>query len=301
MANKRISKTLTHLRQQGNDSLQWLDQHTNGWFGMVSGAISEVLKPDSAIKAAAIAYFALFSLFPLTLLSISVASFVYGPLMDKQLILQKLEFITPALGQLLGQNFDEIVKARGQVTGFALVGLIWSASTIFTTLTLTLNKIWGHKRRRPVWKRRGLAILLVLTFVGPALFLASFAGSMMANLRTWVPTQIIPIGGGISFMAAILFDIVLFLMIYLLLPHGTATWREILPGAVGAGLLWEFAKKTFLFFVSTYISISNLIYGSVAAIIAFLMWAYLSGLIFLFGAFLSVSFFQRKQQQEVDK
>ena len=301
MANKRIAKTLTHLRQQGIDGLQWLDQHTNGWFGMVSGAFSEVFKPDSAIKAAAIAYFALFSLFPLTLLSISVTSFVYGPLMDKQLILQKLEFITPALGQLLGQNFDEIVKARGQVTGFALVGLIWSASTIFTTLTLTLNKIWGHKRRRPVWKRRGLAILLVLTFVGPALFLASFAGSMMANLRTWVPTQIIPIGGGISFMAAILFDIVLFLMIYLLLPHGTATWREILPGAVGAGLLWEFAKKTFLFFVSTYISISNLIYGSVAAIIAFLIWAYLSGLIFLFGAFLSVSFFQRKQQQEVDK
>ena len=301
MANSRISKTLARLRQQASGSRQWLDQHTNDWFGVVSGAVSEVFKPDSAIKAAAIAYFALFSLFPLTLLSISIASFVYGPLMDKQLILQKLEFIAPALGQLLGQNFDEIVKARGQVTGFALVGLIWSASTIFTILTQTLNKIWSHKRSRPVWKRRGLAIILVLTFVGPALFLASFAGSMMANLRTWLPTQIIPIGDGIGFMAAILFDIVLFMVIYFLLPHGAATWREILPGAVGAGLLWEFAKKAFLFFVSTYISISNLIYGSVAAIIAFLMWAYLSGLIFLFGAFLSVSFYQRKLQRETDR
>ena len=121
---------------------------------------------------------------------------------------------------------------------------------------------------------------------------------MIANLRTWLPTQIIPVGDGISFIAAILFDIVLFMMIYFLLPHGTAAWREILPGAIGAGLLWEFAKKAFLFFVSTYISISNLIYGSVAAIIAFLMWAYLSGLIFLFGAFLSVSFYQRKQKRE---
>ena len=64
-----------------------------------------------------------------------MASFVYGPLMNKQLILQKMEFIAPALGQLLGQNIDEIIKARGQVTGFALVGLIWSASTIFNTLT----------------------------------------------------------------------------------------------------------------------------------------------------------------------
>jgi len=53
-----------------------------------------------------------------------------------------------------------------------------------------------------------------------------------------------------------------------------------------------------LFFVSTYISVSNLVYGSVAAIIAFLAWAYMSGFIFLFGAFLNVSYYQLKQQQE---
>ena len=50
--------------------------------------------------------------------------------------------------------------------------------------------------------------------------------------------------------------------------------------------------------MTTYISVSNLVYGSVAAIIAFMAWAYLSGLIFLFGAFLSVSYYQLKQQQE---
>jgi membrane protein len=87
------------------------------------------------------------------------------------------------------------------------------------------------------------------------------------------------------------------MVLYIMLPHGASTWREILPGAIGAGLLWELAKKAFLFFVSTYISVSNLIYGSVAAIIAFLAWAYLSGIIFLFGAFLSVSYYQLKQQQ----
>jgi membrane protein len=217
--------------------------------------------------------------------------------MDQQLIVQKLEFIAPALGQLLGQNIDEIIRARGPVTGIAFVGLIWSASTIFYTLTQTLNSIWGIKRSRPVWKRRGLAILFVLTFVGPALFLASFAGSLIANLRTWLPDQIIPIGGGISFVVAILLDIALFMVLYIMLPHGASTWREILPGAIGAGLLWELAKKAFLFFVSTYISVSNLVYGSVAAIIAFLIWAYLSGLIFLFGAFLSVSYYRLKQQQ----
>jgi membrane protein len=86
------------------------------------------------------------------------------------------------------------------------------------------------------------------------------------------------------------------MVLYIMLPHGASTWREILPGAIGAGLLWELAKKAFLFFVSTYISVSNLVYGSMAAIIAFLTWAYLSALILLFGAFLSVSYCRLKQQ-----
>ena len=292
-----MARALAQIWQQGIRSARQLDEQTHGWLGMLVGAARQALMPESSITAAAIAYFALFSLFPLTLLSISIASFRLGPLMDQQLIVQKLEFIAPALGRLLGQNIDEIIQARGPVTSVALVSLIWSASTIFYTLTQTLNAIWGNQRTRPVWKRRGLAILFVLTFVGPALILGSFAGSIVANLRTWLPAQIVPVGVGISFVVAILLDIALFMVLYILLPHGDSTWREILPGAIGAGLLWEFAKKAFLLFVSTYISVSNLVYGSVAAIIAFLIWAYLSGIIFLFGAFLSVSFYQLREPQ----
>ena len=298
MTVPRIVNTMTRLWQQGIRSAHRLDKRTHGWLGILMGAAREALKPNSAIAAAGIAYFAVFSIFPITLLSIAIASFSLGSLMDQHLILQKLEFIAPALGQLLGQNIDEIVQARGPVTIVALVGLIWSTSTIFDTLTQTLNGIWGYKRSRPVWKRRGLAILFVLVFAGPVLFLASFASSMIANLRTWLPAQIIPIGNGISLGVAILLDIALFMLIYIMLPHAASTWREILPGALGAGLLWEIAKKAFLLFISTYISMSNLVYGSVAAIIAFLTWAYLSGLIFLFGSHLSVSYYRVKQQQQ---
>jgi membrane protein len=297
MTVPRMAKTIAQLWQQVICSAHVLNERTHGWPGILVDATRETLKPDSAITTAAIAYFALFSLFPLALLSISIASFFFGPLMDQQFIVQKLEFIAPALGQLLGKNIGEIIQARGPVSLIAFVGLIWSASTIFYTLTQTLNGIWGLKRRRPVWKRRGLAILFVLAFVGPALFLASFAGSLVTNIRTWLPNQIIPFAGALGLELAILLDVILFMVLYILLPHGYSTWREILPGAVGAGLLWELAKKAFLLFVSTYISISNLVYGSVAAIIAFLVWAYVSSLIFLFGAFLSVSLYQLKQPQ----
>ena len=296
MTLPRKAGTLAGIWQRGIRSAHRLNEHTHGWLAISASAARDALKPSSVITAAAIAYFALFSLFPLVLLSISIASFNLGSLMDQQLVVQKLEFIAPALGQLLGQNIDEIIRVRGSVTIVALVGLVWSASTIFFVLSGTLYEIWGGKRNRPVWKRRGLAILFVLAFVGPALLLASFGGSMIANLLPLLPEQIIPIGGVVSIVVAILLDVALFMVLYIMLPHGASTWREILPGAVGAGLLWEIAKKAFLFFISTYMSVSNLVYGSVAAIIAFLAWAYLSGLIFLFGAYVSVYYFQGKKQ-----
>ncbi|HUE99590.1 MAG TPA: YihY/virulence factor BrkB family protein [Anaerolineales bacterium] len=297
MTASRMVNYLAQLRQLSIRSANRINELTRGWSWMLADAAKETLKPDTAIKAAAIAYFALFSLFPITLLAISIASFSLDPSIDLTLILRRMEFIAPALGQLLGQNIDEIIKARGPITGFAFVGLIWAGSTVFYTFTHTLNEIWGVKQRRAVWKRRGLAILLVLFLVGPPLFLASVTGSMIAHLRDVLPGQIIEMGGGISLVLAILLDVILFMVLYMVLPHGASGWREILPGAVGAGFLWELAKKGFLYFVSTYISVSNLVYGSVTAIITFLAWAYLSSLIFLFGAFLSVSYFQYKKRQ----
>jgi membrane protein len=298
MLATRIARIAIQVRQQSIRSAQWFDERTHGWLGILAGAIRETSKPDSVITAAAIAYFAIFSIFPLVILSISIASYYAGPLMDEQFVLQKLEFIAPALGKLLGQNIEEIIRVRGPVTGVALIGLIWSASTIFYILDQTLNKIWDNKPGRRIWKRRGRAILFVLLFVGPALFFASFASSMIIHLRTWLPSQMIPIGSDLSLVLAILLDVALFILLYSILPHGVSTWREILPGALSAGLLWEVAKRIFLAFVANYISVSNLVYGSVTTIIAFLAWAYLSGLIFLFGAYLSVSYFKFKDHQK---
>ncbi|GAP13602.1 predicted membrane protein [Longilinea arvoryzae] len=293
MPANKIARQLSRLWQLGIRSANRMDERAHGWLGILANAIRHSLKPDSVITAAAIAYFAVFSLFPFTLLIIAIASLSLGSLVDQHLIIQRLEFIAPALGQLLGQNIDEIIRVRGPVTIVALLSLVWSASSIFSLLTVTLSKIWGIKRNRPVWTRRGLGLLLVLGLVALILFLASFA-----NLITWLPDQVLQNLDGVRFALAILLDIALFFVLYLMLPHATSGWRDILPGAIGAGLLWELAKKTFLLFISTYLSISNLIYGSVAAIIAVLSWAYLSGLIFLFGAYLSVSYLQYRRQQQ---
>lgn len=298
MGTPNTENILVRFWQGSVSRFHRLDEWTRGWLGMLVGAGRETLKPESSISAAAIAYFSIFSLFPLTLLSITIASLRLGSLLDYHSIVNRLEFFAPALGLLLGKNFDDIILARGPITIVAFIGLIWSASTIFFTFTQTLHRIWNNKRRRSVWKRRGLSILFVLIFVGPILFLASIASSLLTNLMTWVPENSLQIIAGTGIIVSILLDISLFMAIYMVLPHGSATWHEILPGAIAAGLLWEMAKKAFLIFVTAYISISNLVYGSVTAIIAFLLWAYLSGLIFVFGASLSVLYYQRSQKTQ---
>ena len=290
MSSPRIAKALEQFWQKGRLKAQRLDERTHGWLGLLVNAAKEALKPDSTVTAGAIAYLAIFSLFPITLLSIAVASFTLGPLVDQQLIVQKLEFIAPALGQLLGKNIIETARLRGPVTGVALVGLVWSASAFIYTLTGTLN--------HPYWRQRGLSILFILIFVGPILFLASIASSMTTNLLSLLPDNIMLVAHAGGLLVAIILDVAFFMVLYLILPHGASTWREVLPGAMVAGLLWELAKKSFLAFVSTYISVSNLVYGSVAAIIAFLTWAYISSLILLFGAYLSVLYYQKKQLQK---
>lgn len=271
---------------------QWFNERTRGWFGRVMGAAQDTLKPDSVIYAAAIAYFALFSVFPLALLSIAFASYNLGSLMDQHLVVQRLEFIAPALGQLLGQNINDIILERGPITIAAIAGLLWSASAFFYMLNRILNKIWATKHRHPVWQQRGLAVIIVLALVVPTLFLTSVAGSLITTLRTLLPSSVIQVASSLSLGLAILLDIALFMVLYLILPHGNSTWRNILPGAIGAGLLWELAKKAFLLFIATYISASNLVYGSVAAIVAFLTWAFLSGHIFLFGTYLNLRYVQ---------
>ena len=139
MAAPKMARNIAQVWQQGIRSARLFDERTHGWLGMVVGAAKQALKPDSAITAASIAYFAIFSLFPLALLSIGIASFSLGPLMDQHLVVQRLEFIAPALGQLLGKNIDEIIQARGPVTVVALGSLIWSASSMFYVLTGTLT------------------------------------------------------------------------------------------------------------------------------------------------------------------
>jgi membrane protein len=265
------------------------------WLRLIWPSLQAALAPDSALAAAAISYFTLFSLFPLTLLSVAIGSLWIDPVLAESEVVMQLEFVAPALGELLGTNIERIVEARGTITGFAVLTLLWSSSNIFNVLTRAADRVWQVDEKRPSWRRRGLAILLVLIISG-LLLAASFAESTIWTIiNTLLPDEIQWMQPYTDQFWAVFLSVTLFATLYYFLPHVKLTWRQVLPGAIGAGILWELGKQGFLFFVASYLSRSNLVYGSFATITVFLTWAYFSSLIFMFGAHLNVKY-QRLQE-----
>ncbi|MCB9423054.1 MAG: YihY/virulence factor BrkB family protein [Ardenticatenaceae bacterium] len=274
---------------------KWPDWATFGrlslaWLRLLWHSLQAALAPDSALTAAAISYFTLFSLFPLTLLTVAIGSLWIDPMLAESAVVTRLEFAAPALGELLGANIERIVRARGPITGFAGLTLLWSASNIFNVLTRAADRVWSVDEKRPSWRRRGLAILIVLVISG-LLLAASFAESIIWTiLNVLLPDQIAWMQPYTDQFWAVFLSVALFAALYYFLPHIKLTWRQVLPGAIGAGILWELAKQGFLYFVASYLSRSNLVYGSFATITVFLTWAYFSSIIFMFGAHLNVQY-----------
>lgn len=257
------------------------------WGALALRALYDALAPESQLIASSIGYFTLFSLFPLALLVIAIASNWLDPLLAETRIVAELEFIVPGLNELLGENLQNLAAERGPVSGVAALMLIWSASNVFNVVTRAMDRIWGAdiNHRRSMWRHRTLAIIMVLIITALLLMASSIEGTLLTIINSLLPAGLAGIGPFTTRFWAIILNVTLFTLLYYFIPHVKVNWREVLPGAILAGILWQLAKQIFLYFVSYYLSRSNLVYGSVGTIIAFLTWTYFSSLILLFGAY----------------
>lgn len=281
--------------------LHWLNQHQRSWPGIFLYALRQTIAPESSMVAAAIAYFALFSFFPLVFFTTFIVGTWLEPILDRSQIIQQLDFVAPALAYLLENQLERIVGLEQTITGVALIALLWSSSSIFYVLTRTLNRIWGASSRRPVWQHRGMAVLTLLVISGVLLSASVAYSTVISFLEVLMPSELRQFSGLGSQMAALGVDVLLFGLVYRFLPRYPVEWRDVWPGAVGAGLLWEAVKQVFFFYITTYLAqpnLTELIYGSVVTIIAFMAWSYASSLIFIFGAYLNVAYRERRKREE---
>ncbi len=286
--SKQWTRRTKRLWKQAND-------RTEGWLHTLYRAAIGFAEHEGFMSAAAIAYYAFLSLFPFSILLLAVSRRLLRP---AEAMTQYRAFLNHYLPGVTAFLQIKYAPLEGQLTLLriiALLVLIWSGSGIFAVTGRLLDRAWHIRQKGRLWIRRrllALPIAIIALILIAISLLMSTTWSLLNRLEFldgigWF-TQIV------SLVIILTFNTLFFSLIYWSLPSAQLRWREVLPGAILASVLWEAAKALFTAYLSR-LSLFNIIYGSVATIAVFLIWAYLSGCIVLFCGELNAEYTRRRR------
>jgi membrane protein len=239
--------------------------------------------------AALIAYYGFFSLFPLLLVLVTVLGFV---LQDDPALQQRI--VDSALAQfpVIGQQIEGNIGAlTGSFVALAL-GLataVWSGIAVISATQDAMDEVWNVARRdRPSFVRSKLRALVGLVIVGTFLVIAA----LLAGLGTdggWVgvPLRIAAFAGTVALNVAVSAGILR------ILTTADVGWRDVMPGALVAGLGWFALLAIGSWLVDHQVRDASHVYGMFAIVIGLLGWVYLSAQLLLFAAELNVVLMRR--------
>jgi membrane protein len=299
-----LNDRLAELKTRAQTLYRRANDLSGGALAIVRQAFKNFGEAQASGAAASVAYYALFSLFPLLLALAAAGSFF---LEDEQAYQETIALISnaiPVSQDLIVQNIRQVLASRGAVGLIGLVGLLWSATGVFMNLARNINRAWSHATERGFLKGRlvalamvgVLALLLILSVLSTALLnlLPRLRIPLLGNLNVY-DTALWPIVSG---LVPWLFGWLLFLALYRWVPNTSVPWSAALWGAGVASLLWEVAKKGFAWYLEAGLARYSLVYGSLGTVVALMFWLYLSAWITFFGAHLSAAVAQRSQVQK---
>jgi membrane protein len=252
--------------------------------GYLSQAIANFWSYGSR-QAAALSYYAIFSVFPLSLLITILVSQIVGPVFaEQQLTLALQPFLPPASNdtlQLFQANVQQAIEQGGSLTLIAILFLIWSGLGLFSNITSALDFIFHVPSSRSLWSQRLIAALMALALV--VLLVTSFVTSAVLGLISALfspPNVWISIG---TFFLPLGLDMMIFALLFRYVPARRVYWDAVWPAAIFGAIGWEVAKTGFGWFLNN-VANYQFVYGAIAAGIILLFWAYLIASIFLLSA-----------------
>jgi membrane protein len=241
-------------------------------------------------QAAALSYYAIFSVFPLTLLIAILVSHIVGPIVGPNVATAPIgiglePFLPPAatsLLQLIQQNLSQAVEQGASFSILAVVGLIWSGLGLFSNITTSLDFIFHVPSNRSLWRQRLTAVIMAIVLV--VLIATSFVTSAVLRLVSVLllerPTLWITIG---SIFLPLGLDLVIFALLFRFVPARRVHWDAVWPAAIFGAVGWELAKTAFGWYL---LNVANyqFVYGTLSTGIVLLFWAYVIASIFLLSA-----------------
>ena len=261
------------------------------WMDTLKRTVREFKEDDLTLLAAALTYYGILSLFPALLVLLSLLGLAGQSTIDT--LLQNIGSLTPTAMREVITNAVRDLQRSNQAAGFALIaglaGALWSASGYIGGFMKAANIIYDVEEGRKFWKLKPLQIaitvliMIVITVIVIAIVVTGPVAEKVGSV----------IGAGDA--AVTVFNIVkwpvialivsqIFAFLYWVSPNVKQPgYRWVSPGGFLAVALWIAASALFAFYVANFGSYSKT-YGSVAGMIIFLVWLWLTNLVMLLGA-----------------
>jgi YihY family inner membrane protein len=268
------------------------DQKRSRIWAILRLAANKFFLIDGGQWAGAFAFNAFFSLFPLMILIVTIASFSVDQTSAGKDVVAYIEGYVPLSGEMQRYIFDTVagvINAREQAGVVALLLLLWTAVQCFTTLICATNNAWGTEVSN--WWRLPMKSLALLGIMVGAILLGITAPVLMRTAKS----LIFPLFDFHSWMywmgSFFVPSVVVFFglsMFYMLAPRRSRRFAEVWVAALFVTILLRANETLFVIYLKDFATF-NAVYGAFGGIMALLLWIYISGYFFIFGACLSAS------------
>lgn len=249
-------------------------------------------RQEASRAAAGMTYYVLFSLSPLLIVMVTVASYFVAGTQASSQIKTVMTSVIPVSQSIVERNIQRIMEVRNSIGLIGTIGFLWSASNAFSILVDNINRAWPNTQRRSFVQKRllGLTMVGVIIVLLILLMLSSTVFDLLARVDfsfTHIPqiaelNLVSLIANAISWVSPLLF----FLSLYVLLPRTKVNLIAGLGSAIFITFIWKGASFGFNWYLSSGLARYQFVYGSLSAIVVLLFWIYLSSLIIFFGAHL---------------
>jgi membrane protein len=282
-------------RREGNDNEAAPDSPIgltgHSWGGVLRRTVSEFKADNLTDLAAALTYYGVLAIFPAIIALVSVLGLVGHS--ATQPLIENLGKVAPGAAKEIFtsaiQNLQKSQGTAGVIFILGLAGALWSASGYVSAFMRASNTIYDVEEGRPIWKtipvRAGvtLVMLVLLAVSAIAVVLTGSLAKQVGNL-VGVGSSAVSIWDIAKWPVLLLVVSLMFSLLYWASPNVKQPgFRWISPGGVLAVAVWVIASGAFAFYVANFSSY-NKTYGSIAAVIVFLVWLWISNIAVLLGA-----------------
>jgi membrane protein len=243
------------------------------------------------------------SLFPFIVLLLTISRNVFHSREMEQVAGDMIKNLLPVGKDFVIRNMQLLTHPHKGTQVFSVVMLLITSTGVFLPLEVALNGVWGVRKNRSYLHNQAVSLGLALA-VGILAMIAVASSASQQTILSWIfvgHTDNVVfnfVSFGFLRICAAVASILIFFLIYWVLPYRKIPPRAVVPTAIVVGLLWQLAKVLYIKALP-WLDFES-VYGPFYISVGLMMWAFLSGLLLLAGAHFSATRYTLKLARQAE-